>query len=68
MLCVCACFFTSGCACTQESAAEMLCERKNIAASIKDTDSVVNSLESGLGMLIHFLAFAVYLLVWGVNM
>jgi hypothetical protein len=51
----------------QESAAEMLCERKNIAASIKDTDSVVNSLETGLGMLIHFIFIALYLLVWGVN-
>lgn len=45
----------------------MLCERKNIAASIKDTDSVVNSLETGLGMLIHFIFIAMYLLVWGVN-
>lgn len=45
----------------------MLCERKNIAASIKDTDSVVNSLETGLGMLIHFIFIALYLLVWGVN-
>jgi hypothetical protein len=53
--------------CVQESAAEMLCERKNIAASIKDTDSVVNSLETGLGMLIHFIFIALYLLVWGVN-
>lgn len=28
---------------------------------------MVNSLESGLGMLIHFIFIALYLLVWGVN-
>lgn len=33
----------------------------------QDTDSVVNSLEAGLGMLIHFIFIALYLLVWGVN-
>lgn len=34
---------------------------------VQDTDSVVNSLETGLGMLIHFVFIALYLLVWGVN-
>jgi hypothetical protein len=34
---------------------------------VQDTDSVVNSLEAGLGMLIHFIFIALYLLVWGVN-
>lgn len=34
---------------------------------LQDTDSVVNSLETGLGMLIHFVFIALYLLVWGVN-
>lgn len=28
---------------------------------------MVNSLEAGLGMLIHFIFIALYLLVWGVN-
>ncbi|KAF6256732.1 hypothetical protein COO60DRAFT_1461548 [Scenedesmus sp. NREL 46B-D3] len=51
----------------QESAAEMLCERKNIAASIKDTDSVVDSLETGMGLLAHLIFFCFYLLVWGIN-
>ncbi|WIA11707.1 hypothetical protein OEZ85_011803 [Tetradesmus obliquus] len=51
----------------QESAAEMLCERKNIAASIKDTDSVVDSLETGMGLLVHLIFFCFYLLVWGIN-
>jgi hypothetical protein len=50
-----------------ESAAEMLCERKNIATSIKDTDSVVDSLETGLGLLIHVVFVVFYLLVFGVN-
>lgn len=35
--------------------------------SLQDTDSVVDSLETGLGLLIHFIFFIFYLLVWGIN-
>jgi hypothetical protein len=38
-----------------------------LCGAVQDTDSVVNSLEAGLGMLIHFIFIALYLLVWGVN-
>lgn len=34
---------------------------------LQDTDSVVDSLETGLGLLIHFIWLIFYLLVWGVN-
>lgn len=43
-------------------------ERRNQALSLKDTDSIVNSLEFGLGGLIHFVFAAVYLLIWGVDL
>lgn len=33
----------------------------------QDTDSVVTSLETGLGLAVHFLFVALYLLVWGVT-
>ena len=35
-----------------------------MAASLKDTDSIVRSLEFGIGFVIHFIMAAVYLLVW----
>ena len=41
--------------------------RKNMAASIRDTDSIVSSLETGLGFLVHFLFAAAYLGVWGID-
>lgn len=43
-------------------------ERRNQALSLKDTDSIVKSLEFGLGGLFHFVFAAVYLLVWGVDL
>ena len=36
-------------------------ERRNQALSLKDTDSIVKSLEFGLGGLFHFVFAAVYL-------
>lgn len=36
-------------------------------AALQDTDSVVNSLEVALAMLVHFITIALYLLVFGVN-
>jgi hypothetical protein len=39
----------------------------HLPSTLQDTDSVVNSLETGLGLLVHFVFFALYLLVWGVN-
>lgn len=41
-------------------------ERKNIACSLQDTNSIVQSLEFGLGVVMHFIAGAVYLLIWWV--
>lgn len=42
-------------------------ERKNMAASLKDTDSIVKTLEFGIGFVFHFIFAAVYLLVWGLD-
>lgn len=39
-------------------------ERKNIACSLKDTNSIVKGLEFGLGVVMHFVGGAVYLLIW----
>lgn len=38
-----------------------------MAASLKDTDSIVKTLEFGIGFLLHFIFAAVYLLVWGLD-
>eukprot|EP00882_Tetradesmus_deserticola_P014621 GHRQ01015553.1.p1 GENE.GHRQ01015553.1~~GHRQ01015553.1.p1 ORF type:complete len:130 (-),score=46.92 GHRQ01015553.1:610-999(-) len=37
------------------------------AATLQDTDSVVDSLETGMGLLAHLVFFCFYLLVWGIN-
>eukprot|EP00877_Chromochloris_zofingiensis_P004797 jgi/Chrzof1/14318/UNPLg00590.t1 len=50
-----------------DSVTDIVAERKNMAASLKDTDSIVGSLELGLGTLVHFVFIAFYLLVWDVN-
>jgi len=42
-------------------------ERANMAASLKDTDSIVQSLEYAIGCLIHFIFLAFYLLIWEVD-
>jgi hypothetical protein len=39
-------------------------DRANIAGSLIDTDSIVQSLEHGFSGLIHFLFVGLYLLVW----
>mmetsp|Transcript_13836 Transcript_13836/g.34913 ORF Transcript_13836/g.34913 Transcript_13836/m.34913 type:complete len:921 (-) Transcript_13836:438-3200(-) len=41
-------------------------DRANIAGSLIDTDSIVQSLEQGFSGLIHFLFVGLYLLVWSV--
>eukprot|EP00198_Chlamydomonas_reinhardtii_P009196 XP_001698533.1 predicted protein [Chlamydomonas reinhardtii] len=41
-------------------------ERRNMARSLRDTDSIVQSLELALGVVIHFLFCALYLTIWGV--
>lgn len=38
-------------------------ERKNMAASLEDTDSIVRSLQFGIGAALHFVMGAMYLLV-----
>lgn len=35
---------------------------------LQDTDSIVNTLEFGMGFLLHFIFAAIYLLVWGMDM
>lgn len=35
---------------------------------LQDTDSIVNTLEFGIGFLLHFIFAAIYLLVWGMDM
>ncbi|KAG2491012.1 hypothetical protein HYH03_010684 [Edaphochlamys debaryana] len=41
-------------------------ERANMARSLRDTDSIVQSLEFSVGAVIHFLFCAIYLSIWGV--
>jgi len=43
-------------------------ERANMAASLKDTDSIVQSLETAIGGVIHFIFVAFYLLIWDVEL
>ncbi|KAG2492831.1 hypothetical protein HYH03_008986 [Edaphochlamys debaryana] len=43
-------------------------ERRNMARSLKDTETIVQSLEFGIGAVIHFLFAALYLLIWGVDL
>jgi hypothetical protein len=40
-------------------------ERKTMASSLEDTDSIVRSLQFGIGCAIHFFMSAMYLLVRG---
>jgi hypothetical protein len=51
----------------KESVVAIFKERKNMAQSLKDTDSIVGSLEFGIGVAAHFVMGAIYLLVWGVD-
>lgn len=43
-------------------------ERANMASSLKDTDSIVSSLETAIGGVIHFIFVAFYLLIWNVSL
>ncbi|GFR52225.1 hypothetical protein Agub_g14676, partial [Astrephomene gubernaculifera] len=43
-------------------------ERRNMARSLQDTETIVQSLEFGIGGVIHFVFAAVYLLIWGVDL
>jgi hypothetical protein len=38
-------------------------ERKTMASSLEDTDSIVRSLQFGIGCALHFMMAALYLLV-----
>jgi hypothetical protein len=51
----------------KDSVTAVFKERKNMAASLRDTDSIVKTLEFGIGCLTHFLFAAIYLVVWGLD-
>ena len=51
----------------KEAVTAIVSERRDMAASIQDTDSIVGSLELFLAGTIHLLVLAFYLLVWGIN-
>lgn len=51
----------------REVVLKIYAERRNIAASLADTDSIVQTLEIGIGVLVHFIFFAIYLFVFGVD-
>jgi hypothetical protein len=51
----------------KESVCSIFVQRKFMAQSLKDTDSIVGSLEFGIGCVAHFVMGALYLLVWGVD-
>lgn len=41
--------------------------RRNLAATLKDTKSVVGKLENLMGVVIHCLFFFFYLMIWNVS-
>mmetsp|Transcript_11428 Transcript_11428/g.27132 ORF Transcript_11428/g.27132 Transcript_11428/m.27132 type:complete len:189 (+) Transcript_11428:507-1073(+) len=47
-----------------ETVEQLFKERSDIATSLSNTDSMMNSLEAGLAGVLHFFAIGVYLLVW----
>eukprot|EP00883_Tetradesmus_obliquus_P002966 jgi/Sobl393_1/1317/SZX72877.1 len=51
----------------KDSVVAVFKERKNMAHSLKDTHSIVATLEAGIGFLFHFVFAAIYLLVWGMD-
>ncbi|KAF6259738.1 Mechanosensitive ion channel-domain-containing protein [Scenedesmus sp. NREL 46B-D3] len=51
----------------KDSVTAVFKERKNMAHSLKDTHSIVATLEAGIGFLFHFVFAAIYLLVWGMD-
>ncbi|PNH03916.1 Mechanosensitive ion channel protein 9, partial [Tetrabaena socialis] len=52
----------------REAVVNIYRERRNMARSLKDTETIVQSLEFGIGGVIHFVFAAVYLLIWGVDL
>jgi hypothetical protein len=46
------------------SVLEIFKERSNIAASLSNTESMMDSLHAGLGGALHFLFIGFYLLIW----
>lgn len=49
------------------SVLEIFKERSNIAASLSNTESMMDSLHAGLGGALHFLFIGFYLLIWNVD-
>jgi len=43
-------------------------QRASVASALEDTDSIVESLESGFAGGMHFLFIAFYLHIWGINL
>lgn len=43
-------------------------QRASVASALEDTDSIVQSLESGFAGGMHFLFIAFYLHIWGINL
>jgi hypothetical protein len=52
----------------QRSVEEILTARANLAASLKDTRTIVGKLERILGICIHIVFVFFYLLIWNVSM
>ncbi|KXZ50164.1 hypothetical protein GPECTOR_17g800 [Gonium pectorale] len=52
----------------REAVVNIYKERRNMARSLRDTETIVQSLEFGIGVVIHFIFAAVYLLIWGVDL
>lgn len=50
-----------------EAVAAIVAERRDMATSLRDTDSIVSSLEAFLAGVTHLLFIAFYLLVWQIN-
>eukprot|EP00873_Tetraselmis_striata_P034791 jgi/Tetstr1/455055/TSEL_041910.t2 len=43
-------------------------QRASVASALEDTDSIVQSLESGFAGGLHFIFIAFYLYIWGINL
>lgn len=52
---------------TVQSVEKIVEDRRNVAASLRDTDSIVSSLEGAIGLVVHFIFFLLYLPIWGVG-
>ncbi|KIZ02822.1 hypothetical protein MNEG_5136 [Monoraphidium neglectum] len=51
----------------KEAVTAIVAERRDMATSLRDTDSIVASLEAFLAGLVHLTFIAFYLLVWDIN-